>query len=86
MGIIFSFGPGEELNTENVVVCAFMVINKQNITVKEITNMKVVFEKQETGEEVELEASPVGVHGMNHAERMGVINDLILALSKAQER
>ncbi len=86
MGMIFAFGPDEILNTENVVVCSFMVINKQDITVKEVTNMKVVFENQVTGEEHELEAGPIGVHGMTHKERMDVVNDLIRELFKEQKR
>ena len=86
MGIIFSCGAGEELNTENVVICSLIVINKQDIKVKELTNMKVTFENMETGEEHELEAGAVGVHGMSHLERMSVIDQLVKELFNPQER
>ena len=85
-GIIFSFGPDEELNTEHVVVCALVVIEKQDITVKEVTNMKVVYTNQVTGKENEIEAGPVGVFGMNHGERMDIISQLVRDLFKARKK
>jgi hypothetical protein len=86
MGMIFAFGPGEVLNTENVVVCAFLVMDKQDIEVTKLKEMEVTVKNQKTGEEETHTVGAVGVHGMTPGERMDVVNDLIRELFKDQKR
>jgi len=86
MGILFRVAPGEQCNTENIVICALLAIDTQDIEIEEVQNLKVKFKNLTTGEKGEIEAGPVGVHGMNHGERMDAFNQIIAEMFQVRSR
>lgn len=84
--LLFAIGPGEQFNTDKVVICSLLVIDNQDITVKEVTDMKVTFTNNATGEKMELEAGPVGVFGMDHGERMELLDQLVRELFNERKK
>lgn len=85
MPLVFSVTPGEDFNTENVIFVGMCVLDKQNITIDKVPSVKLEFHDIESGKPGEMEIGIVGIHGMNHQERMHGLEELVRSLFADRE-